>query len=205
MPKTSSLAIDALPDGVLGDILAASGRPAGPAVTLVCRRWHRVYYEQPSIWRNLRLHVRPGPQQMWQTEVGCRVLRRVEGHVGLLSLVNPSCWPQQTTVSLDSLLDQLQLGRLAGLHYGYEVWSPSLAGLQPLSNQLTSLEVKLLVQLPSLRSLRLSGRAGSGIDILALPAPTDFPALQDCQYRGDGCQIQARYRWVSPVMKDQCA
>ncbi|PRW60129.1 F-box LRR-repeat 15-like isoform B [Chlorella sorokiniana] len=42
MPKTSSLAIDALPDGVLGDILAASGRPAGPAVTLVCRRWHRV-------------------------------------------------------------------------------------------------------------------------------------------------------------------
>ncbi|KAI7839857.1 hypothetical protein COHA_006420 [Chlorella ohadii] len=47
--------MESLPDVLLGRIFALAGRQAGPAITLVCRRWHGVFYSEPAVWRSLEL------------------------------------------------------------------------------------------------------------------------------------------------------
>ena len=72
-----------------------------PAVTLVCKRWHRVFYATPALWRRLVIAVpRPPPlltQQQWAdlpaslgqwVDARAALLARVAGMVEALELQN---------------------------------------------------------------------------------------------------------------------
>ncbi|KAL4419723.1 hypothetical protein ABPG75_006821 [Micractinium tetrahymenae] len=44
-----------LPDDLLGAVIGLAGQEAGPSTTLVCKRWHRLFWEEGSAWRRVRL------------------------------------------------------------------------------------------------------------------------------------------------------
>lgn len=44
-----------LPDALLGKVFALCGRKEGKRLTLVCRRWHAVFYSEPALWHTLPL------------------------------------------------------------------------------------------------------------------------------------------------------
>ncbi|KAL4458804.1 hypothetical protein ABPG75_013669 [Micractinium tetrahymenae] len=46
---------DALPDALMGVVLGLVGRSAGPAITQTCRRFHRLFYAEASLWRQCRV------------------------------------------------------------------------------------------------------------------------------------------------------
>lgn len=46
---------EALPDTLLGRIMALVGREHRRALTLTCKRWRRVFYNEPALWRSFRL------------------------------------------------------------------------------------------------------------------------------------------------------
>ncbi|KAL4419741.1 hypothetical protein ABPG75_006839 [Micractinium tetrahymenae] len=52
----------ALPDELLGPILGLAGVGAGASVTLVCKRWQRLFWSEAGLWRDLTLDaLRVGP------------------------------------------------------------------------------------------------------------------------------------------------
>ncbi|KAL4428111.1 hypothetical protein ABPG75_002200 [Micractinium tetrahymenae] len=50
-----SLALLDLPDDLLGHILALAGRQEGPAATLACKRFHRCFWGQAALWREVEV------------------------------------------------------------------------------------------------------------------------------------------------------
>ncbi|KAL4431089.1 hypothetical protein ABPG75_006345 [Micractinium tetrahymenae] len=99
--------INELDDALLGSIFAiAGGLELGPSVTLVCRRWQRVFYAEPSIWSTFQLV--PGPALLRQSAPGAcrawlgvqyRLLQRVAPAVATLVVRDSWC---SDTASPDS-------------------------------------------------------------------------------------------------------
>ncbi|PRW39245.1 F-box LRR-repeat 7 [Chlorella sorokiniana] len=49
--------VEQLPDGLLGRVLSFVGRGAGPCLALVSRRWYRIVYSEPALWRAVKLNT----------------------------------------------------------------------------------------------------------------------------------------------------
>ncbi|KAL4419721.1 hypothetical protein ABPG75_006819 [Micractinium tetrahymenae] len=82
----------ALPDHLLGAVIGLAGQEAGPSTTLVCRRWHRLFWEEGSAWRELTLDCSQLRPQDAPEAVNCwhakqrRLLARVGRHVRVLTV-----------------------------------------------------------------------------------------------------------------------
>ncbi|KAL4443581.1 hypothetical protein ABPG75_011318 [Micractinium tetrahymenae] len=88
-----------LPDELLAAISERAGAAEGPAVTLVCKRWNRVFYSAPGVWRQFAVTAPRQPeaptqeeeeeqlhqQQQWAA-ARLRLLRRVSGMVESLRI-----------------------------------------------------------------------------------------------------------------------
>lgn len=115
-------------------------------MTLVCRRWHRLFYKERDLWRTLTLPVLPGQEQKWEGGVGRRLLRRVGGLVEALTLLpnwrDPAVWPG-VPFDLGSLLSQLQPCSLKALECKDGSQPRNLAAVQ-LFSQLQSLQLNIL-------------------------------------------------------------
>ncbi|KAL4434466.1 hypothetical protein ABPG75_000907 [Micractinium tetrahymenae] len=53
--RAGTSGIEPLPDALLGSILALAGLSEGPTITLVCKRWRRLFLEEGSLWNRFRL------------------------------------------------------------------------------------------------------------------------------------------------------
>ncbi|KAL4419713.1 hypothetical protein ABPG75_006811 [Micractinium tetrahymenae] len=116
----------ALPDDLLAAVVGLAGQEAGPSTTLVCKRWHLLFWEEGSAWQHVTLNF---SQRRLQEDSAVakrwlrgkqRLLARVALHVRALALrTDPllgrsdamlgSGWPP-------ALLRQLLPDRLLSLH-----------------------------------------------------------------------------------------
>ncbi|PRW33613.1 p53-induced death domain-containing 1 isoform X1 [Chlorella sorokiniana] len=90
--EAPTLTIDALPDALLGRVLALAGRQAGSATALVSKRWNRLVFSEPALWLELTVSdaslaalADPAQQERW---FACklRLLERVGQHVSLFQV-----------------------------------------------------------------------------------------------------------------------
>lgn len=167
MPNTPESPISALPEAILGHVLALAGVGAGSHVTLVCKAWRHAFYAEPALWSRLDLS-----HDVWQLPAGerrlClqnrqRLLCRVAPRVRRL-LIKLDAWAVFGW-SLPGLLERLPPGQLTALHAIH--WGShdgeALAGLSDQLRRfsyLTSLElsgecIDLPAGLTQLRSLRV--------------------------------------------------
>ncbi|KAL4434447.1 hypothetical protein ABPG75_000888 [Micractinium tetrahymenae] len=102
-----------LPEPLLGAILGLAGIKQGLSVTLVCKRWHRAFWAEPSLWR--RFLLRPGRAHA-ALPARVEVLRRVaplvaeltvETEANILNIQN-ALHPSMEDVELLSGLPALQ-------------------------------------------------------------------------------------------------
>lgn len=140
-------------------------------MTLVCHRWHQVFYEQPWMWSHLRLRILEGAEQKWESSIGRRLLQRVGSFVRTVYLQPAGGgweWePNADPISLDSLLAQLQPDSLEALQGDRCLVSTSAAALRRFFG-LTHLELRVpaaalagegvLSQLSRLRHLTLQSK-----------------------------------------------
>ncbi|KAL4443582.1 hypothetical protein ABPG75_011319 [Micractinium tetrahymenae] len=75
-----------LPNELLAAIFERAGAAEGPSVTLVCKRWSRVFYSTPGIWRQFAVAVPdlldfPEERQQQWAAARLGLLRRVAGMV----------------------------------------------------------------------------------------------------------------------------
>lgn len=118
-----STTIDALPDQLLGAIVAIVGRERGDAMPLVSKRWNRVYFQQPSLWRKLTIHWNSNAyalrvparlqQYLWYLR---RRTQRVGGLVAHLKICSGGPdFPDDDTEPLGQLLEFFQPDTLQSL------------------------------------------------------------------------------------------
>ncbi|PRW33508.1 Adenylate cyclase [Chlorella sorokiniana] len=81
--EAPTLTIDALPNALLGLVLALAGREAGPSTALVSKRWNQLVFAEQALWREVVLSddslaalAEPEQQERW---FACklRLLQRV--------------------------------------------------------------------------------------------------------------------------------
>ena len=151
MPSPGTTTIDALPDALLGRVLALVGQEQGwvprpwrlcagrcltqlcrcralsstaslpacrPVLNLVSRRWQRVFYAEPGLWRHLRLgacSLKPPPARKQWFAAKRTLAQRVSSLVTQASVV----WDADATSGFTGLamdvLRLLQPGMLTGL------------------------------------------------------------------------------------------
>ncbi|KAL4424151.1 hypothetical protein ABPG75_001452 [Micractinium tetrahymenae] len=146
--------IDALPDELLGLVLAATGSEAWPAAALTSRRWHRVLFDEaPIAWEwglgsPLVLpndEVEPDSKAFVQGKMG--VLERVGARVHSVYIFEPESWlPGLLRVhglELAAAFALLNPAVLRSLHLEWEVPLRSAAAqLLGSFTQLTSLSLR---------------------------------------------------------------
>lgn len=149
--------------------------PRRPSVTLVCRLWRRLFYQQPGLWRSLELRfwVRRNQEQLTAAAAAESFVRRLALMHRVAPLVEEACIAGS---SVDAI------GQLAGAANGL---ADCLAALLAATG-LTSLELDqpallresadALAALSSLRQLRRRGDIG-GHDVAALPALRQLQGL----------------------------
>ncbi|PRW05792.1 cytosolic phosphoglucose isomerase isoform A [Chlorella sorokiniana] len=142
--------LDSLPDDLLGACLGFLSPADGRHVTAVNKRMRRIFFEQPSIWRNLQLAPMPSREQL---EAKLALLRHVAPLVSAFA-VTPTLW-QGSSWNLNGGGGHPPLA--AFLH----LLPPSLTALalgtrdRPL--ELPPGTVQLLQPFTALRSLSLHG------------------------------------------------
>ncbi|KAL4422885.1 hypothetical protein ABPG75_009082 [Micractinium tetrahymenae] len=154
-PQQASIA--ALPDPLLGTILGLVGASEGASLTLVNKRFHRLFYSEPTLWRALTLAPGPAPVVAAWLASKHALLRRVAGLVSQLTV-------------LDHEVDD----ESAGADATVGAWQ--LAGEGPGALPLAAF-FDLLPRPEALRTLALG--CNSPLDAAALHQALRFPRLQD--------------------------
>lgn len=137
--------MESLPDAVLGAILGLAGPSAGPACTLVCTRWRRLFFCEPTLWRSFKLA--PGPEDAGSAWLAAKhaVFARVAGMVEHLAVQDFALEPDTELVSgrwqlagrrprghgtrlqLAAFLSLLEPERLTGLRFMCDMQLPAAA------------------------------------------------------------------------------
>ncbi|PRW05801.1 leucine rich repeat domain containing [Chlorella sorokiniana] len=153
--------LESLPDDLLGACLSYLSQQDGQYVTLVSRRFQRLFYQQSSLWRSFTVHVRQ-PRTRERLEARLALLRRVAPHVTAFAVLPAN---ERQGITLDGSNGQPRLIDLL------QPLPPSLTALElgneGLPLQLPPQTARLLQPFTAVRSLNLQILADAG-DLVAV-------------------------------------
>ncbi|KAL4440180.1 hypothetical protein ABPG75_003181 [Micractinium tetrahymenae] len=192
--------LGSLPDDVLSHVLALAGKQEGPALALVSRRWHTVFFSTPALWRAFSATpaeaVPPEQREEWFA-ARHRLQQRVGRHVQ--RFFSSTAWrtagtPPEGSLRLADSLALLHPGTLqeASLQFpeGPSLDADVLPAVLTQLSLLTELvldgplpsDLRQLTVLSQLRALTLKQWRGEQRAPDQPPSPATFPRLERFHY-----------------------
>ncbi|EFN58753.1 hypothetical protein CHLNCDRAFT_140462 [Chlorella variabilis] len=180
MPTPGTTTIDALPDALLGRVMALARDDTGDDMRLTCKRWNRAFNAEPAMWRGLHICVAKMLKLRMQPErhewlAAQRLLRHVGGMVVELSLEYDSQDPADPASLADVMQLCRQLSQLAVLDVAWRQ--------QPLPEVVAQL-------LPCLTALTQLQLTSMGLPVYAADALSRLVQLCNLSCHADGGTVE---------------